>query len=658
MKYSMKLLTGLLLFFVAHLNFSQNAPEYVSYAWDANPKYTVEDTSQSIVAVKHKVIDEFYFKDRTDLVEYYLEHKVLWLNSDDKIEEYNKIYLPFSGGSELKVSKARVINAKGDIIELDESKILSASDEETGRQYRYFALEGIDKGSFIEYYYVIEQFPEYRGKRITFQTDYPKKDIAFDLLAPSNLEFKFKSYNGLADVTENTENPEKFHWQLRMDQLDGLEEESQAAYHASKAYLIFKLDKNLFNNTTDISSYGNVAQNIYAYYHQELPKKTAAALTKLIEEATKTATNDEASKVRKLEFYIKSNFFISEGNDETLKDIDKILSEKVANDSGIMKLYIAALDLMEIPFEIVFTSDRQSIMMDPEFEAENFLTNILLYFPNTDAYLDPMTMESRYGFPSGFFTDNYGLFIKEIKLGDNKSGVGKIKYIEPVSEAKTFDRMRIDVSFDPEDPSISNIKLDREMHGYYAMFVQPFIHLAKPEDKEELIESFAKNIVEEIDIKDKRIMNDDPELFGIKPLHILVDFSTEALTEKAGRKYLFKLGDVIGPQIQLYQEKARVLPVEEQFNRSYFRTINVTVPKGYRLANASDINIKNIYTKDGKELFSFHSYYTLDGDLLTITADEHYRKNHISTDLYEAYRTVINSAADFNKITLVFEPIQ
>ena len=115
---------------------------------------------------------------------------------------------------------------------------------------------------------------------------------------------------------------------------------------------------------------------------------------------------------------------------------------------------------------------------------------------------------------------------------------------------------------------------------------------------------------------------------------------------------------MIGEQIQMYQEKQRVLPVEEQFKRSYYRTINVAIPEGYRIANPDDINIKNTFDKDGKELFSFHSYYTIEGNMLKVTADEHYRQNLIATDLYENYRTVINSAADFNKITLVFEPIE
>ena len=80
------------------------------------------------------------------------------------------------------------------------------------------------------------------------------------------------------------------------------------------------------------------------------------------------------------------------------------------------------------------------------------------------------------------------------------------------------------------------------------------------------------------------------------------------------------------------------------------------IPEGYQVSNLEDLNIHNTFSKDGKEVFSFHSYYEIDGDMLNITADEHYRLNIVSVDRYEDYRTVINSAADFNKISLVLEP--
>lgn len=183
---------------------------------------------------------------------------------------------------------------------------------------------------------------------------------------------------------------------------------------------------------------------------------------------------------------------------------------------------------------------------------------------------------------------------------------------------------------------------------------QPYIHLIQ--DKDELIESIAKRVNEDINITGKELINGDPELFGVKPLQFIVDFNSEVFIEKAGKKYLFKAGELIGSQIELYQEKKRVLPVENEFEKSYFRTINIEIPEGYKIANLGDINIKNTFSENGEEILVFDSYYEINGNILKITADEHYRKNIIPTKNYEDYRTVINSAADFNKLVLIFEP--
>jgi hypothetical protein len=151
------------------------------------------------------------------------------------------------------------------------------------------------------------------------------------------------------------------------------------------------------------------------------------------------------------------------------------------------------------------------------------------------------------------------------------------------------------------------------------------------------------------------MVNDKSELFGVKPITFISDFTTNDFVEKAGRKYLFKLGKLIGAQMQLYQEKERVLPLENEFQRSYFRTINIQIPDGYKITNLDDINLSNVYLSKGKEVFSFKSFYSTENNLLKITADEHYRRNIVAVDIYEEYRKVINSAADFNKIVLLLE---
>jgi hypothetical protein len=637
--------------------FSQSELFYNSYFWDEKPAYHIEEnTVEPIIALKDKVLTEFSFQE-DGLVEYFLEHKVYWLNSDKTIENYNKIYLPYSSNSELKVNKARVITKDGNILELDESKILTAQDEETGKNYKFFAFEGIEKGSFIEYYYVVKRYPRYNGNQIIFQTDYKIKNVEFDLFAPNNLIFDFKTYNVTSQIENDTLSKNKRHWQLKIDSIEPLNNEETSAYNASKSSIVYKLDRNTADNSKDISSYGKVAQNIHSFYNEALSGKTQSLLKKFIEAATSGKDLDEESMIRKLEFFIKANVYITKDGSEKFKDLNEILDKKVANETGIIKLYVSLFNILNIKHEIVLTSDRKELKFDKDFEANNFLTDFLIYFNHPKTYLSPTNLRSRYGFPPAYLTDNYGLFIKEVKVGDFVSGLGKIKYIKPIEADKTVDKMILDIDFEADNISNCKIKLNRSMSGYYAMYFQPYIHLIKDKDRDELIEGFAKRINEDINISKKEIINDDPELFGIKPMHFVLGFNSEAFVEKAGKKYLFKVGELIGKQIQLYQEKKRVLPVENEFTRSYYRTINIKIPKGYKVANLDDINIKNSFVKKDVELLIFDSYYSFDKNLLTITADEHYRENIIEAANYEDYRTVINSAADFNKLVLVLEPM-
>ena len=651
----------ILFIFVLLINqaiYTQNKVVCLEYNWEENPEYSVsEGTEDGLIAIKDKYIVEYLYGEDESLSEYYLEHRVLWLNSDEKIEDYNKIYLPHSSSSVLVVNKARVVTKEGKIIELDDSKILTAEDEETGRQYKYFAFEGIEKGSFIEYYYVEKKNPEYTGSRFWLQSSYLKKAVEFDLYSPSNLVFKFKSYNALPEVTEDTLMADKRHWQLHLEQLNGLEDENQSPYDASRGFIVYKLDGNTKNNVKNIVSYRNVTKNLYAYYYAEPTKKIQLAIDQFLADANLDRTATEEQQVRELEMYLKANVFISKSSDSELKDLESVLNNKVANETGIIKLYVALLRALNIKHEMVITSNREKLKFDKDFEANIFLTDFLFYFPETTALLSPTDIQSRYGFPPAYLTDNYGLFIKEVKIGDFKSGVGKIKYIDPIPAQKTQDKMIIDIDFDNSDIANNKIRMDRSLSGYYAMYIHPYLHLVSDKDKEELMDGLAKNMNENVEVLHKEIINGDPQLFGVKPLQFIIELESDAFTEKAGNKYLFKVGELIGQQMEMYQEKERVLPLENEFKRSYYRTLNINIPEGYKIANLEDLNMDNSYGAKDEELMSFKSSYELNDNKLTITADEHYRLNFISTEIYEEYRKVINSAADFNKITLVFEPL-
>ena len=272
--------------------------------------------------------------------------------------------MPYGSGSEVLVSRARVIDPDGKVVELDQSKILEAEDEETGRSYKYFAFEGIVKGSIVEFYHIIRTSPSIRGTQLVFQSDYPKYNNTFELHSPVNLEFAFKSYNAMPQVVEvPTGDTDPYFWEAGNFDLPALENEETAANLASRPSVIYKLDKNHAHNTVGISDYSQIVKNIYGYYNAEVSSKADKLLEKLQKDALDGQNLEGEDLIRQLDHHIKTSFYITEANQPGLEDLEVILKQNVANQTGIVRLYAALFNKMEgldyypALFEFVFGDD-------------------------------------------------------------------------------------------------------------------------------------------------------------------------------------------------------------------------------------------------------------------------------------------------------------
>ena len=642
----------ILILFITCNSIAQTVPFYESYNWEIIPSYQIEESDNDMVAIKDKVVTEFIFEDQ-NLIEYYLEHKVLWLNSDDRIEEYTKVYLPIANDASQVVINVRMIKKTGEIIVLDKSRILQSEGDETGRDFNYFSIDDVEKGSIIEYYYVIKRRPKFQGAMVDIESDYDKQTVEFDLYAPSNLRFSFKSFNLETTVKKIESFKEKTHWKFLAKDIKAVNKEEKAPYNAAIGFIMYKLHENTANNAI-ITSYNNVAQNLFDFYYSTYSKLEKKLINKFAKNFKFDDGLRDENKARIIDLFIKENIYISENDSENLTNV---LKTKTANETGVIKLYIALFEKFDVTHEMVLTSNRLQLKFDKDFEATNFLQEFLFYFPASKKYLSPSKFGTRFGFPPPYFMNNFGLFITGYDINGKRKAFSEVKFIEGIPASLSSDEMLIEVNFNTKDLTKNTIALERKLNGYYAMNLHPFMNLIQPNRINEVIDQyFVQNSDKNAKVLKREFINEDPSLFGVKPFVVKFDISSEYFVEKKGDKYLFKLGDLIGPQMEMQQEKKRILPLEAEFNRSYYRTIKIHIPEGYQISNLEDIIIKNSYTTKDKELFIFDSYYTLEGNVLTVTADEHYRETFVAPEIFEAYRTVINSAADFNKVTLILEP--
>jgi hypothetical protein len=103
----------------------------------------------------------------------------------------------------------------------------------------------------------------------------------------------------------------------------------------------------------------------------------------------------------------------------------------------------------------------------------------------------------------------------------------------------------------------------------------------------------------------------------------------------------------------MYQEKQRVLPIENDYNREYHRILTFIIPEGYQIKNLEQLNLSVQPFKNNAA--GFVATYKIEGNKLIVTCDEVYNQIHFPLEEAEQYRSVINAAANFNKIVLVLE---
>ena len=660
-KYTIALI-GLILISNGTL-FAENQPERSDYDWEAAPElsdYTTKDTNVALVYLKNYESHEFFDEEDGSLREYVLVHRRIKVFTDRGIEQLNKLYLPVFEDKAYLIEKARVINSKGEVIVLRKEDIKEGMDEETERKYRYFALEGIDKGSEIEYLYMYDRSPRYNGNLHNVQYGSLQMNFDYEMITPYRLDMAFKIYNDdkefVSDTSETIEEKEKSRWYIHYDSVPALASERSSAYEAELIYFGYKLSQNYATNAKDLFNYGELSKMVYKRYQEEIGKKDLKFSKKIAKKVDVPKNATERQTIRAIEEYVKSHVRIIDAKLSGDIEMEELWDAQIFSINRAVILFSQIFDHYDIKYQIGLTSNRFDYKFDPKFENWKFANKFIFYFPGIDDYMTPKYYD-RLGFPDFEYINNYGLFVKRVEIAGDKYGVGNTQFIPKNDYKNSGDTLRVSVDFNQQGFTDTEYDVYHSVSGYKAQYIQPFFEeIDDKEDKKETEESMLTFLDEDGEVKELEVNNLNVASYGLAPVTSKGILQSDKFFEKARENYLFKVGELIGPQMEMYSKKDRKLPVEEYFARHYYRTIVFTIPDGYTAENLDKLNIDESYeNEDGEQTMKFKSEYTREGNKVTITISELYKDIIFPVAVFEDYQRVINAAADFNKVVVIFD---
>lgn len=623
--------------------------------WDESPvlhPFPAAYKDQSAVFLMDSRTFQYKFEGKS-LMQFNYVYRLIKVKDDKGIEMFNKIYLPMFRNALIYDIKARVITSTGKVINVPENKILEETED--GRQYKLFAMEGIDKGAEIEYSYIVKKEPAFFGSEIFQNKNVPFYKARLLVITPKHLKFEAKGFNGFTVLSDSLVGEER----MIPGFSENIKELDDEKYGLRDAYLQradFKLSFNLAqNNDVELYTWKELARKAYANV-STFSEKELKAVAKFIAGVSIPADATEEKTIMLLEDYMKTKINVDEKLvSEDANNLEAIIKNGNTNNFGAVRFFVSLLENKNIKYQAVFPSIRNQVPLDEELANWNRIDETLIYFPGTGKLVQPTATSLRYPFVDAYWAGTRGLFLKGTTIGDVKTAFGKFDDIPIESFEQNAHNMEVHVKLDATGDSLI-IDSKQILKGYGAIYYRPIWTYLSKEKQDETVKGIIQSVAKSEHIENIKVENTRlTDSWDNKPLIISGTIHTAELLEKAGNKLLFKLGELIGNQEQMYQEKQRQLPAEVQYAHVLERKILFDIPTGYNIKNPDDIKIDVQHKRENLVTMGFVSSYKIVNNVLEVDVQETYRDLRYPLSEFETFKKVINAAADFNKIVLVME---
>ncbi len=626
------------------------------YDWEQIP--TLPDTEkfalESDILLKRNILSHFEEKP-DEVLHYKVFHVKRFLRDAAAVDGNQTVNMSTGHIHEMISIKARAMGPDGRVTELGKDAFKVSTDDRNEQNGIYFAFEGLEPGSIIEYLVMARERSDLRGEPVRLQFGIPTMEQRYEVIVPDDWRFGFKSYNGAPEMQADTSHSGVIRHHMLLTDVPAIEDEESSNSSIYRMYVVQKLDGIPDRNMSGFSDFLGATKTYHSALYPELDGKTQKELASRVKKIDLAFARDEEDKIRTIDRHIRNEFSVLDGGKDGLADIGQILKTKDCNEFGLQRLYANVFRQAGIEHQVVVTCDRTEFPFDPNFEAYSYLQQTCFYFPTVDKYLDPTDQTLGLGYLGPEHMGTHGLFIRNLEVGGVFTGIGAVKPIPELPASSTQHNIRLVMRLS-EDCTSADIDLENSLSGYYARVIQNFYPYLNDDQRKDMLKAYQDHLLEASTKQDLDVEYAEQRWFGVKPFTMKAKVTTSKFTASAGEDVLLRVGDLIGPQMEMYAEKERKLPADQPFNREYDRELEIHLPQDWSCYDLEPLRIHEVMEIDGEVMAEFRSEATMNDGVITVEVVEYYKTTHVPVEHFEAYRAVINAAADFNKRTLLITP--
>jgi hypothetical protein len=608
-------------------------------------KNSNEHKKHSAEYIKNLQILEYFYDRKGNLRLAELVHKVIQINDNKGLQQFNKVYIENEIKGGFLGIKARAVSPSGKITVLNTKNIHKI---ENGSEYLIFAVEGAEKGGIIEYFYLREKEADLHGE-IFLQYSVPAQDVDFQIISPKNLIFSAKSYNGLSQPLFEDKKTYNL-LTVKEKNIPAAQFSPHFHYTAHLLRVNYKLQNDYHKGDYQHLSWNDISDQIAASVYEQHDEKTKLKLLEQINDIIKEAKTDE-DKIKVFDSYVKNYIRKKSINNDKTFSLETVFSNKVASEPEIIRLYAFFFDALDIDHQLVVTSNRSRCKFDPDFPTWDFVETLFFYFPKLKTYLSPLEKTFSYGTIPYFYTANVGLFIHRVNLGTRAGGTGYTNLITAPALSSIETDFR--VSFDKNMQS-AEVERKQTLTGAKALIFGDG-YSDKIGSSNGQSNKFRKSVF----AKSNSAATTETDFLN-EPVAFSEKTNSEELSEFAGDRILVKISAFMKDRANMQQnfENEHAEEVELECVEKFKSRIVIEIPEGFMVRNLDRFNRKLTYGTPDKPLTGFKSNAKITDGKIEIEVEEYYNEIIFSKEDLKKYRTVQAASRFFREQVLIFERLE